>query len=161
MPWLGYKFIGFFDDRAECEDRRLDHKQVGDIVGGFQQLLEKSKKGEIDYIYITLPLRAEKRISMLIQQLADSTVSVNIVPDFFIFNLIQSKWNNVQGIPVVSVFDTPFNAVDGIAKRLEDLVLCMIILPIIATSHAYYCHCHQTNLARPCHLQTATLWRKR
>jgi len=132
MPWLGYQFIGFFDDRDECEGRRLDHTQVGEIMGGFQQLLEKSKKGEIDYIYITLPLRAEKRISILIQQLADSTVSVNIVPDFFIFNLIQSKWNNVQGIPVVSVFDTPFNAVDGIAKRLEDLVLCMIILPIIA-----------------------------
>ena len=132
MPWLGYKFIGFFDDRVECEDRRLGHKQVGDIAGGFQQLLEKSKNGEIDHIYITLPLCAEKRISMLIQQLADSTVSVNIVPDFFTFNLIQSKWSNVQGIPVVSVFDTPFNAVDGIAKRIEDLVLCMIILPIIA-----------------------------
>ena len=132
MPWLGYQFIGFFDDRVECIDRRLEHKQIGEITGGFQQLLEKSKQGEIDHIYITLPLCAEKRISMLIQQLADSTVSVNIVPDFFTFNLIQSKWNNVQGIPIVSVFDTPFNAVDGIAKRIEDLVLCMIILPIIA-----------------------------
>lgn len=132
MPWLGYQFIGFFDDRAECEDRRLGHQQIADIAGGFQQLLEKSKQGEIDHIYITLPLCAEKRISMLIQQLADSTVSVNIVPDFFTFNLIQSKWSNVQGIPVVSVFDTPFNALDGIAKRIEDLVLCTIILPIIA-----------------------------
>jgi len=131
MPWLGYNFIGFYDDRLECEDRRLDHKKVGDIAGEFKQLLEKSKQCEVDLIYITLPLRAEERISMLIQQLADSTVSVNIVPDFFTFNLIQSKWNNVQGIPVVSVFDTPFNAVDGIVKRLEDLVLCMIILPII------------------------------
>lgn len=132
MPWLGYQFIGFFDDRAECDDRRLEQKQIGDIKGGFQQLLEKAKNGEIDHIYITLPLCAEKRISTLIQQLADSTVSVNIVPDFFTFNLIQSKWSNVQGIPVVSVFDTPFNALDGIAKRIEDLLLCMIILPIIA-----------------------------
>lgn len=132
MPWLGYQFIGFFDDRAECNDRRLEQNQIGDIKGGFQQLLEKAKNGEIDHIYITLPLCAEKRISMLIQQLADSTVSVNIVPDFFTFNLIQSKWSNVQGIPVVSVFDTPFNALDGIAKRIEDLLLCVIILPIIA-----------------------------
>jgi putative colanic acid biosynthesis UDP-glucose lipid carrier transferase len=131
MPWLGYNFIGFFDDRVECVNRRLDIQQVGDIAGGFPQLLEKSKSGEIDHIYITLPLCAEKRISSLIQQLADSTVSVNIVPDFFTFNLIQSKWSNVQGIPVVSVFDTPFNALDGLAKRIEDLVLCMIILPII------------------------------
>ena len=132
MPWLGYKFIGFFDDRVEYEDRRLGQNQIGNIAGGFQQLLEKSKAGEIDHIYITLPLRAEKRISMLIQQLADSTASINIVPDFFTFNLIQSKWSNVQGIPVVSVFDTPFNTLNGTTKRIEDIALCMIILPIIA-----------------------------
>lgn len=132
MPWLGYHFVGFFDDRAESEGRRLGHEQIADIAGGFERLLELSKKGEIDHIYITLPLCAEKRIGMLIQQLADSTVSVNIVPDFFTFNLIQSKWSNVQGIPVVSVFDTPFNAFDSITKRIEDLVLCMLILPLIA-----------------------------
>ena len=132
MPWLGYDFIGFFDDRAEFEDRRLGNQQISELAGGFEKLLEKSKAGEIDHVYITLPLCAEKRIGMLIQQLADSTVSVNIVPDFFTFNLIQSKWSNVQGIPVVSVFDTPFNALNSISKRIEDLVLCMIILPLIA-----------------------------
>ena len=132
MPWLGYNFIGFFDDRNEAEDRCLGHSQIGDLKGCFEQLLEKAKQGEIDHIYITLPLCAEKRISQLVQQLADSTVSVNIVPDFFIFNLIQSKWSNVQGIPVVSVFDTPFNALNGVAKRIEDLVLCLLILPVIA-----------------------------
>jgi len=77
-------------------------------------------------------LRAEIRINMLIQQLADSTVSVSIVPDFFTFTLIQSKWSNVQGIPIISVFDTPFNDLDGVAKRIEDLMLSMIILPLIA-----------------------------
>ncbi len=132
MPWLGYNFIGFFDDRMEYDDRRLGSQDIGDIAGNFEELLKKSRAGEIDHIYITLPFRAEKRISHLIEQLADSTVSVNIVPDFFTFNLIQSKWSNVQGIPVVSVFDTPFNSVNGITKRIEDLVLCMIILPLIA-----------------------------
>ncbi len=132
MPWLGYNFVGFFDDRAEHEDRRLDHTQIDNFMGKFEQLLEKAKKGEVDHIYITLPLRAEKRISELVLQLADSTVSVNLVPDFFTFNLIQSKWSNVQGIPVVSVFDTPFNAINSIAKRIEDLLLCLFILPAIA-----------------------------
>lgn len=131
MPWLGYRFIGFFDDRIEIkEDRRDGNAQP--LTGNFQALLEKAKAGDIDHIYITLPLRAEKRISQLIYQLADSTVSVNIVPDFFTFNLIQSKWSNVKGIPVVSVFDSPFSDFDGFIKRIEDLVLCAIILPIIA-----------------------------
>lgn len=131
MPWLGYRFAGFYDDRIERKEERIDDR-AQPIVGNFQDLLSQAQSGEIDHIYITLPLRAEKRINQLIQELADSTVSVNIVPDFFTFNLIQSKWSNVQGIPVVSVFDTPFTALDGIAKRIEDLLLCAIILPIIA-----------------------------
>ncbi len=132
MPWLGYNFIGFFDDRMQTEERRLGHQKIGDITGDFEELLNLSKTGEIDHIYITLPLCAEKRISHFVALLADSTVSVNIVPDFFTFNLIQSKWSNVQGIPVVSVFDTPFNNVNGVTKRLEDLALCLFILPLIA-----------------------------
>jgi|APLak6261673822_1056097.scaffolds.fasta_scaffold01762_4 putative colanic acid biosynthesis UDP-glucose lipid carrier transferase len=131
MPWLGYSFVGFFDDRIEHKNERVDQR-AQPIAGSFKDLLTQAQNGDIDHIYITLPLRAEKRINQLIQELADSTVSVNIVPDFFTFNLIQSKWSNVQGIPVVSVFDTPFNALDGAAKRIEDLLLCAIILPIIA-----------------------------
>lgn len=131
MPWLGYRFVGFFDDRIEPKDDRVEDR-ARPIAGNFKDLLSKAQSGEIDHIYITLPLRAEKRINQLILELADSTVSVNIVPDFFTFNLIQSKWSNVQGIPVVSVFDTPFNAMAGVTKRIEDLVLCAVILPIIA-----------------------------
>jgi putative colanic acid biosynthesis UDP-glucose lipid carrier transferase len=131
MPWLGYRFTGFFDDRQNYHEDRLDERATP-LTGNFKHLLSQAQSGEIDHIYITLPLRAEQRISQLILELADSTVSVNIVPDFFTFNLIQSKWSNVQGIPVVSVFDTPFNAIEGATKRIEDLVLCFIILPIIA-----------------------------
>lgn len=133
MPWLGYHFVGFFDDRIENQQRRQEENMVNVISGDFKALLEKAQQGEIDHIYITLPLRAEKRINDLIRELADSTVSVNIVPDFFTFNLMQSKLSSVKGIPVVSVFDTPLNSsLDGAVKRLEDLALCAIILPIIA-----------------------------
>ena len=133
MPWLGYSFVGFYDDRIDNTQRRQDGEMVETIEGDFKALLNKARLGEIDHIYITLPLRAETRINQLIRELADSTVSVNIVPDFFTFNLMQSKLSSVKGIPVVSVFDTPLNSsLDGATKRLEDLLLCAIILPIIA-----------------------------
>ena len=53
MPWLGYNFVGFFDDRSESEDRRLGSDQIDDIKGGFDQLLEQAKSGMIDHVYIT------------------------------------------------------------------------------------------------------------
>ncbi|CAA9891679.1 UDP-glucose:undecaprenyl-phosphate glucose-1-phosphate transferase [Candidatus Methylobacter favarea] len=146
MPWLGYNFKGYYDDRTHTANRRLDLNRIDEpdrrppnsnnlkfqAVGKFTELLQDAQLGKIDHVYITLPLCAEKRVSDMISKLADSTVSVNIVPDFFTFNLIQSKWSNVQGIPVVSVFDTPFTAFDGLLKRIEDLLLCAIILPLIS-----------------------------
>jgi len=130
LPWLGYHLIGYYDDRMEDPQRRLDLKEQ--VIGGFDLLLQDAKEGKIDHIYITLPLRAETRISEMVSKLADCTASINIVPDFFTFNLIQSKWSNVQGIPVVSVFDTPFNEFDGLLKRIEDLLICLIVLPLIS-----------------------------
>ena len=133
MSWLGYKFVGFYDDRNEAGEERI-HKSVDEPVkGSFKKLLEDAQSGAIDHIYVTLPLRAEFRINELIQDLADSTVSVNIVPDFFTFNLLHSKVTNLRGIPIVSVFDTPINSpLDGVIKRIEDLLLCLVILPLIA-----------------------------
>jgi putative colanic acid biosynthesis UDP-glucose lipid carrier transferase len=133
MPWLGYNFVGFYDDRLEENAQRPPINIDQAVTGNFKELLANAQRGVIDHIYVTLPLRAENRINGLIQELADSTVSVNIVPDFFMFNLMHSKVTNLRGLPVVSVFDTPLDSpLDGLAKRIEDLVLCAIILPLIA-----------------------------
>jgi putative colanic acid biosynthesis UDP-glucose lipid carrier transferase len=46
---------------------------------------------------------------------------------------MHSKVTNLRGIPIVSVFDTPLNSpLDGLIKRIEDLALCSVILPLIA-----------------------------
>ena len=131
LPWLGFKFVGFYDDKTEQEGR-LSNSEIENYAGDFEQMLQETKDGNIDHIYLTLPLTEENRISFFIEQLADTTASVNVVPDFFTFNLIQSKWSSIQGLPVVSVFDTPFDSLDGVTKRIEDLLLCSVILPLIS-----------------------------
>jgi putative colanic acid biosynthesis UDP-glucose lipid carrier transferase len=57
-----------------------------------------------------------------LDQLSDSTISVYIVPDFFVFELLHSRWTNLGGIPAVSVFETPLYGVDGWAKRFLDVL---------------------------------------
>ena len=133
MPWLGYKFVGYYDDRAKSNDesRCISGEDVV-ICGGLDDVYADAKAGKIDIIYITLSLRAELRINALIQNLADSTVSVNIVPDFFVFDLLHARWSTLQGLPVISIFDTPFQVSDGLVKRIEDLVLGSIILLLIS-----------------------------
>src|SRR5690606_20820943 len=90
------------------------------------------KAGRIDVVYIALPLRAERRIRDLIYRLADTTATVFVVTDLFMFDLMHARWGSVGDMPVVSVFDTPFHGLGGWVKRAEDIILAGMILCIVA-----------------------------
>jgi len=128
-------FIGFFDDRKRITEGSYQF-DLTKLVGDTDRLIKLAKAGAIDVVYITLPLRAEIRIKSLVEQLSDSTVSVHYVPDLFIFDLLSSSLNNIKGIPVISIHDTPFYGVDGAVKRMFDIIfstfaLLLITIPLL------------------------------
>ena len=130
-PEMGLSLAGFFDDRPE--DRNPDiPAELGRRVGTIQDLVERARAGTIDRIYITFPMRAEDRIRGVLDRLGDTTASVYIVPDFFVFQLLHSRWTDILGLPVVSVFDSPLYGIDGLAERLCDLVLGGLLLLLAA-----------------------------
>ena len=62
-PTLGIRVVGFYDDRG---DARQDTPECYEgKVGDFHQLIEDSKTGKLDLVYIALPLRAEERIAFI------------------------------------------------------------------------------------------------
>ena len=127
MPWLGLNVIGAFDDRTP---ERLDLDGVV-LKGDLQALLECAKSGQIDIVYITLPMHAEQRIIQIIEELSDTTASVYLVPDLFVFSLYKARWVTLGGMPVVSTFESPFHGTESWLKRVEDIVLSSLILLLI------------------------------
>jgi putative colanic acid biosynthesis UDP-glucose lipid carrier transferase len=130
-PTSGLRVDGFFDDR---DPERLCPMPgaLGGARGRVDDLLELARKGQVDVVYVALPLRAESRISEIVRKLADSTASVYVVADFLVFDLVHAQWSNVQNLPVVSVFESPFYGVNGWLKRVEDVVLGSLILLLIS-----------------------------
>ena len=122
--WMGLKLVGVYEDRKELEE--------GDAAGSVQTLVENAKRGMIDYVYVALPMRAERRIIEIVNAFSDTTASVYVMPDSFVSDLMHARWINMGGIPMVSVFESPFYGVNGWLKRIEDLVLGSLILMIIA-----------------------------
>ncbi len=55
-----------------------------------------------------------------------------IVPDFFVFQMLHARWNQIDGLPVVSVFETPISGIDGVLKRGFDLVVAGALLAVLA-----------------------------
>jgi len=128
----GFVFSGFFDDRKQAEDgRRLSGKDIK-VAADIDSMIHLCRKGQIDVVYITLSLAAEKRIKKIVEELADSTVSVYLVPDMFTFNLMNSRWLDYQGITAISIYDTPFSGLGSFIKRAEDIVVGSLIFSLIA-----------------------------
>lgn len=130
-PEMGLEFVGFYDDRdpsrTPCVNVRL-----GDRLGDLNELVLEARAGRVSMVYVTLPMRAEDRIREVLNGLADTTASVYLVPDIFVFELLHSRWTNIGGLPAVSVFENPFYGVDGMVKRMIDIVLASVALVTLA-----------------------------
>ena len=119
----------FFDDRSgdRCES------ELKDIVfGGIDDVAAYVAKHEIDLVYITLPMFDYPRVVDLVSSLRDTTASIYFVPDVFMFDLVQARLDNVNGIPVISVFETPLTGINAVHKRVFDIVAAGLILLAIA-----------------------------
>jgi len=130
-PDLGLRFQGYYDDRPKTRTVDLPD-DISVNLGSIETLIASAKAGDVQVIYISLPMRAEERIRRVIQKLADTTASVYIVPDLFVFQMLNSRWTDIQGLPVVSVFENPLFGVDGILKRTVDVTLACLALVLLA-----------------------------
>jgi putative colanic acid biosynthesis UDP-glucose lipid carrier transferase len=120
---------GYFEDRAVS---RLPAECVPRILGRFADVGEFVRKHGIDIVYITLPMTPQRRTVELVSSLRDSTASVYFVPDFTSFELMQPRFDMVEGIPVIAVCDSPFYGIRGAAKRLSDIAIAGAALLILA-----------------------------
>lgn len=143
-PWMGLELAGFYDD-LRLEPIKLGNgKTKLSVSGNLSGLVERARAGDLDRIYIALPMRSEARIKWLVEQLSDTTSSVYLVPDVFVFDLLHARSQNISGIPTISIFDSPMVGAGALVKRLEDialstLILCLISIPMLLIAVAVKC----------------------
>lgn len=75
--------IRFFEDRTVQRDSRLINIEKS---GNSRDLLALAKKGEVDEVYIALPMVAQQRIRQFLNEFSDTTVDVFLVPDLFSYS---------------------------------------------------------------------------
>lgn len=129
-PWLGLNVVGFYSDTphplAELTDKDIP------FSGNAEQLLADARQGKLDKIYLAMEMSKEQEIHRLVNQLTDTTCSVMLVPDIFTFNVLQSRTEEVNGVPVVPLFETPMNGINMVLKRIEDVIISSLILLFIS-----------------------------
>lgn len=126
---LRTEVVGYFEDRSHD---RVPQEKVGHILGKSTELVEYVLRNDINVVYVTLPMTRDARVVGMLDSLRDSTVSIYFVPDLFVFNLVQARFDLINGIPLVAVCESPFYGVRGIAKRLTDIVVAGTALVLLS-----------------------------
>jgi len=130
-PELGFRFVGFYDDRPEKRSAKLP-EHFSNRLGRMEDLVEQAKSSKVEVVFISLPMAAEERIREVITRLSDTTASAYIVPDVFTFQLLHSRMLDVNGIPVISVYENPLYGVDGLLKRIADVFLSLVGIVLLS-----------------------------
>jgi putative colanic acid biosynthesis UDP-glucose lipid carrier transferase len=144
----GVRLLGHFDDRLDdapalqrgrsvrpgraADGDRLDPQAAREHLGSLAEAADWVRQRGVREVYITLPMGMQPRITELLRALQDSTASIYYVPDVFGITIVQGRLQDVGGVPVVGLCETPFTGLNAALKRAEDLVLGSLILMLIA-----------------------------
>ena len=123
-PDLLMSVHGFFDDRAAPRHEPADEVP---LLGKMTDLAEYVRQHNIQMIFISQPMSSQPRIRKLIDELQDTTASIYFLPDIYVFDLMQARFDNVGGVPVVAICETPFTGFNSVVKRGSDIVLALLI----------------------------------
>jgi putative colanic acid biosynthesis UDP-glucose lipid carrier transferase len=122
-------FAGYFDDRT---DGRVHPDAAARRLGPLKELAPYVTEHGIREVYITLPLGSQPRIVELLEQVQGTTASLFFVPDVFGISIIQGRLQDMNGVPVVGICETPFTGTNSLVKRTSDVLLAMLILLLIS-----------------------------
>ncbi len=137
-PELGMKLRCVFVDEA-CGDQLLDDatsRAIRQIAGA-----EIRKDGaairdyvntrHIDVVFIARSTHAPG-IQRMLDELRDTTSSVYLIPDVSLYDLIQARVGDVDGIPVIALCESPLHGARGLSKRITDIVFASLLLIVAA-----------------------------
>lgn len=120
--------LGWFSTRVD----RCVIEEPTELLGTLQDLEHYVETNAIDQVWIALPMRDEAKIALVLSQLQHSTADVKFVPDMYGIQLLNRSIEQLAGLPVINLQQTPLQGNARLLKALEDRVLAALILLLIS-----------------------------
>ncbi len=96
------------------------------ILGKSENLEEIIEKKAIDTLIVTLPMMAQPFMLSLWEQCDGLNVEFKFVPDFYAMKVSRIRLNDLGGIPLLSLKESPLEGWQGLAKSTLDKILVLI-----------------------------------
>jgi lipopolysaccharide/colanic/teichoic acid biosynthesis glycosyltransferase len=125
LPHL--RFVGVADDRPKVDD-------LGDLhlIGGYHELAELARRGEIDQVLISVPNLPAERLHEIVDGLSAVSVDVSLIPAEAIELAPDYRVHLLGSLPVLNLWQRPFRDINQFVKRGEDLFVASLILVFLS-----------------------------
>ena len=120
---LGFAVVGHLSENGATES--IDGRPV---LGTLEQANDVIAAQNIDAVYVALPVERHAAMVDLVKNLNNEFVDVRLVPDLLQCITLRSGIEDLDGIPIVSVNETPMHGPGAVAKRLMDIVGSLVLL---------------------------------
>jgi len=129
------EIVGVFDPSATSAmhpptpERFEGHAVLGDI----DALLKAARARQIDEVVIAMPWNADQRVMEAVERLKDLPVNVFLSSDLIGFDLsFKPAVGRSTGLPLFEVVQRPISGWSSALKAVEDYVLALLILLLVA-----------------------------
>ncbi len=131
----GIQVVGFLDDDATKQNQVIDGLCV---IGTLDMAIEVIQRERICEIVLALPRDNYSRMLALITELErlPASVQVSLVPDVLDLSWFHTRVDDVNGVPLLRLHESPLNGPARTVKRLMDIVLSSLLLICAAPAMA-------------------------
>jgi exopolysaccharide biosynthesis polyprenyl glycosylphosphotransferase len=122
-PSIGISVAGFFDDKfPEGTLIKYGSRNLGTVIGRIDTCYEFIKNEKVDLVFLSLPLRAEEKITRVVGTLGTSGHAVLMVQDLFSFGIQKARTQQLGELQVMDFYLFPR------WKRVFDIFFSLIII---------------------------------
>jgi Undecaprenyl-phosphate glucose phosphotransferase len=127
-PEFGVRVVGYLDDQRPVGER-LEGK---DVLGGCEAVTRVLADHRIDQVFVALPMEAHAEVLKVLNAIEGELVDVKMVPDVLQFVTLRAAVEELEGLPVVSLAQSPITGWSRLGKRAMDLVLALTGLVVLS-----------------------------
>jgi Undecaprenyl-phosphate glucose phosphotransferase len=123
---LGFRLIGFVDDRAATADA-IGYRGLP-LLGTIADTPDVCAQEHIDEIYVALPIDEHVKMLGVVEYASRECINVHVVPDLLQFIALRARLEDIDGLPIISINDVPLRGFNSVLKRVVDIALSLTVV---------------------------------
>lgn len=125
----GVRLVGAF---AVDSDETASEVEGLAVLGDLSDLLLYVRSNAVDEIVVAISWAREERIGGVLDRLREAPVDVSLAPEPLAYRLADRRVDDIGGLPLTVVQERPLSGWSYVIKGIEDRVLALLILIMIA-----------------------------